>query len=280
MATALLHTKARQLEYQGGVKRLPVPEALVLWDADWPDYKPVDYTAPRVLERPVWADPDFRKEKGAPLYNCLDGNIDRRSYTGEYKVVDGVPRNPLGRTGLVGRGLLGRWGPNHAADPIVSRWKQDGSRGKVLCSGKPVLEFVVIKRRDTGNWAIPGGMVDPGDTVSATLKKEFGEEAMNSLEATPEEKADIEKQIGELFKQGTQLYAGYCDDPRNTDNAWMETVAMNFHDESGSAFSKLQLEAGDDAGAVTWVSASRQLELYASHKHFIKKVVEMHNAAW
>ena len=60
MATALLHTKARQLEYQGGVKRLPVPEALVLWDADWPDYKPVDYTAPRVLERPVWADPDFR----------------------------------------------------------------------------------------------------------------------------------------------------------------------------------------------------------------------------
>ena len=49
---------------------------------------------------------------------------------------------------------------------------------------------------------------------------------------------------------------------------------------AGSAFSKLQLEAGDDAGAVTWVSASRQLELYASHKHFIKKVVEMHNAAW
>lgn len=24
------------------------------------------------------------------------------------------------------------------------------------------------------------------------------------------------------------------DDPRNTDNAWMETVAVNFHDESGS----------------------------------------------
>lgn len=24
------------------------------------------------------------------------------------------------------------------------------------------------------------------------------------------------------------------DDPRNTDNAWMETVAVNFHDESGT----------------------------------------------
>ena len=30
-------------------------------------------------------------------------------------------RNPAGRTGLVGRGLLGRWGPNHAADPIITR---------------------------------------------------------------------------------------------------------------------------------------------------------------
>lgn len=30
-------------------------------------------------------------------------------------------RNPRGRTGLSGRGLLGRWGPNHAADPIVTR---------------------------------------------------------------------------------------------------------------------------------------------------------------
>ena len=30
-------------------------------------------------------------------------------------------RNPVGRTGMVGRGLLRRWGPNHAADPIVTR---------------------------------------------------------------------------------------------------------------------------------------------------------------
>lgn len=29
------------------------------------------------------------------------------------------------------------------------------------------------------------------------------------------------------------MYKGYVDDPRNTDNAWMETVAVNFHDESG-----------------------------------------------
>jgi len=31
-------------------------------------------------------------------------------------------RNPVGRTGIRGRGCLGRWGPNHAADPIVTRF--------------------------------------------------------------------------------------------------------------------------------------------------------------
>lgn len=48
-------------------------------------------------------------------------NISRISFLGEYDVVDGLPLNPKGRTGLGGRGLLGRWGPNHAGDPIVTR---------------------------------------------------------------------------------------------------------------------------------------------------------------
>ena len=65
-------------------------------------------------------------------------------------------RNPIGRTGVIGRGLLGKWGPNHAADPIVSRWKRDGKGRKIVSNGKPVLEFVGIRRKDTLEWAIPG----------------------------------------------------------------------------------------------------------------------------
>jgi len=48
-------------------------------------------------------------------------------------------------------------------------------------------------------------MVDPGDTVSRTLKKEFGEEAMNSMEASETEKIEIERHINELFKGGTKV---------------------------------------------------------------------------
>ncbi len=41
-----------------------------------------------------------------------------------------------------------------------------------------------------------------------------------------------------------KVYRGYVDDPRNTDNAWMETVACNFHDETGEALVAFKLHAG------------------------------------
>lgn len=181
---------------------------------------------------------------------------------------------------MSGRGLLGRWGPNHAADPIVTRWEVNSQGEKVYKDGKPVLQFVAIKRKDTGQWAIPGGMVEPGDTVSATLKKEFGEEALNSTEVSEEERAQIEKQLDDLFHHGDTIYKGYVDDPRNTDNAWMETVAVNFHDDTGKVFGNFKLVAGDDAGAVTWVSIDHNLELYASHLDFIRATATLRNAHW
>lgn len=39
--------------------------------------------------------------------------------------------------------------------------------------------FVAIKRRDTKEWAIPGGMRDPGEIVTKTLVREFSEEALS-----------------------------------------------------------------------------------------------------
>ena len=56
-----------------------------------------------------------------------------------------------------GRGLLGRWGPNHAGDPVVTRWAKNTENDK-----KKVLEIILISRKDTGELALPGGMVDAG----------------------------------------------------------------------------------------------------------------------
>lgn len=48
-------------------------------------------------------------------------------------------------------------------------------------------------------------MVDPGDTVTNTLKKEFGEEALNSLELSPEENKRIHDSLEDLFHHGTMV---------------------------------------------------------------------------
>ena len=256
-------------------------------EVDWniidQSYAPIDYTAPCILKQPSFADQLPSSQEFAPAWNSLDGAVDRRSHKDLYPVVDGLPRNPHGRTGVTGRGLLGHWGPNHAADPVVTRWKRGPSGTKVLhaSNGRPVLQFVSTLRGDGGGWALPGGMVDPGEVVSHTLKREFMEEAMNSNDMTDEQKQAVGRKLQDLFIKGVDVYRGYVDDPRNTDNAWMETVAQNFHqDEPGGVLDQLQLHAGDDATAVRWQDVSAELQLYASHTDILRSTAELRDAFW
>ncbi|XP_006018160.1 ADP-ribose pyrophosphatase, mitochondrial isoform X1 [Alligator sinensis] len=278
------HSKALTSPYPGSsVERSKVPSDKVGWLVEWKDYSPVEYTAASILAGPKWADPQISDKHFSLKFNEKDGQVERKSLSGLYKIENGRPRNPVGRTGLVGRGLLGRWGPNHAADPIITRWKRDKSGSRIAhpVSGKNILQFVAIKRKDCGEWAIPGGMVDPGEKISATLKREFSEEALNSLQKCAAEIKELEQQLDRLFnQQHLVVYKGYVDDPRNTDNAWLETEAVNYHDESGETMDNMPLEAGDDAGKVKWVDISEKLKLYANHSHFIKLVAEKRGAHW
>jgi len=279
----MTHSKCRGefYQYNGGQEpRLSVPDSAVPWTVEWTDYSPPEFTASFVLKA-VWADPQLGAGDFSPQWNSLDGKVNRASHEGEYLVSSGRPLNIRGRTGIAGRGVLGKWGPNHAADPIVTRWLREG--GEIVTdpqTGKQVLEFVSIQRKDTGDWAIPGGMVDPGENVSVTVKREFMEEALDSTGEAKDNVEDLTAMVDKFFQGGEVVYSGYVDDPRNTDNAWMETVAFNFHDDSGEEVGKLPLQAGDDAGAIQWMKLSSQVSLYASHKEFVEKVVAKHGAHW
>ena len=239
-----MHKNARGPPYGGGQpdypSRFDVPDHLVEWSTPWilggSVYQPIEFTAPVVFtfDRSIkpngWADPKSPRDVTPEEWASLT----RKSYEGELVFdLQGHPRNPRGRTGIVGRGLLGKWGPNHAADPIVTRYDPSDPKR---------LQMVAIKRRDTGQWAIPGGMVDAGETVSVTVKREFIEEAGN---LQGERKAQFERLADELFAKEVVVYRGYVDDPRNTDHAWIETTAFHFHcnKELGSM---LPLESGDD----------------------------------
>jgi ADP-ribose pyrophosphatase len=135
-----LHAKARSRDKYA--ERQTVQDAMVPWEVEFDSYAPPDFTDPVVFKfdrskkAGGWADPeDFYEEDEfkerltfhPPL--CFDPESDR-------------PRNPKGRTGLQGRGLLGKWGPNQAADPIVLRLNP--------VSKEP--EVVLIERADSGEW--------------------------------------------------------------------------------------------------------------------------------
>ena len=75
-------------------------------------------------------------------------------------------------------------------------------------------------------------------------------------------------------------YKGYVDEPRNTDNAWLETTAYHFHCSSDMAkHLNLKGEAkGEQASTQPrWIRVDAQLEdkyaaLYASHRDWVDEV--------
>uniref|UniRef100_A0A1B6JVS0 Nudix hydrolase domain-containing protein n=1 Tax=Homalodisca liturata TaxID=320908 RepID=A0A1B6JVS0_9HEMI len=264
-----IHFRCRAKVYPFLVERLEVSDERVRWDYPWPNYRPPLFTASSTLGQP-WADPDL-SESFKPQWNCQDGLINRKSYVGLYTVQEGYPLNVIGRTGLRGRGVLGRWGPNHAADSCVTRWKTDENKALVVNpqSRKPILQLITIQKR-SGEWGIPGGMVHPGESVVTAGKREFFEEVL----AYEPNRLGV---LHEFFSDGVEIYKGYVDDPRNTDNAWVETIAIHYHD-SEQLFDSITLMAGDDACDVAWTDVDRHMELYSGHPKFLREMTSRLNA--
>lgn len=212
------------------------------------NYHPTYFVSPKVLEKDrtqnpndpsLWADPEDLNKLNTQEFLSYEGKIKKDS--------NSRPLNPHGPTGREGRGVLGKWGANFAADPIITRINKDG-----------FLEVIVIKRKDSLKWALPGGMVDKGEHITTTLNRELQEESSVSLD----------------FSQAIPIYQGFVNDPRNTDNAWMETDAYHLHLDKDEA-KNISLKAGDDAQDAKWMVCSQGnvSSLYASHSDFIKDAI-------
>lgn len=251
---SLLGEKART-SAPPGYARASVPADKVSWLVPYEAYAPTEFTSPHVLENDCTLKPGgWADEPDAASAFARRGPPKRLSGGPVHFDARGRPLNPAGRTGTSGRGLLGKWGPNYAADPIVTR--RNALTGAV--------EMLAIRRKDNGLWAIPGGMVDEGEDVSTTLAREFQEEAGVTLD----------------LRDARLVYVGYVDDPRNTDHAWMETTVKHKHLPPEVA-AKLSPVAGDDAVAVQWLplTEAHLSRLHASHGAFVRRALELLSAA-
>ena len=144
-----IHHLARYSPYpETNVQRVPIPDKFVPWEVMWIDYDPVAYTKPKTNFPPDLQDfvdddilllQELQIEEISSTNPVLKWNsrvtnpagitIDRQSWIMNddgtnllYKLDNGIPQNPYGRTGLRGRGILPRWGPNHYVILIVTRY--------------------------------------------------------------------------------------------------------------------------------------------------------------
>lgn len=166
-----------------------------------------------------------------------------------------------------GRGILGRWGVNHAADTIVTRYRRDESTNVIMeRDGKKVLEFLCYKRPDN-SWGLPGGFAHAGATsIRDTQEKTFKEKVLG-VEGANKEK------LAKLFKKNIDIPTIYSHDVRNTDNAWVETTPIHFHDDTGSLTAGLRLRSN-----AAWLMLHRGLNLFASHEVLLQLVASKHDA--
>ncbi|OKI14223.1 NUDIX domain-containing protein [Streptomyces sp. CB03911] len=215
------------------------------------EYTPTDITPPELLPSalahhvPTWAEaaptpadvPDWDQRRATALVPFeLDGR--------------GWPLNPAGRTGKGGRNL-GRWGENQAADPIVIAGTGSGRR------------ILLITRDDIHQEAIPGGMVDAGESAPAALVRELREETGVDL-------SDHQPII---------LGRDLVNDWRNSDHAWVASTSALY-----VLPATVTATAADDALDATWYPAGSMADLeaaitaagrtlYAAHRPLIARAL-------
>jgi ADP-ribose pyrophosphatase len=190
------------------------------WSVECPEYEPPYFVHASVLANDLekmpggWADPeDFNAISDSSRFDGLRHRDDL-----------GRPRNPRGRTGLAGRGLLGRWGANHATAGVVLRIGEDREHVDVLLGAK---------EQDGKLWLPKGFLREAFDRI---MEAETGWQP-DSPENPP-------------------IHEGYFYDQRQTDHAWVEIQAFLSVIEFSDA--PREFRPGGNFDTVRWMPIDEQ----------------------
>jgi hypothetical protein len=165
-----------------------------------------------------------------------------------------------------------------------------------------LLEFVAVKDTTTGLTRIPGDKILGDESQYSVVCRTFMEMV---FEETDVEKGtnfleeDMMSFFGsfavakdELLREklktmpmsdalndfgliSTMVYKGYIDDPRNTDNAWIEAEIWNFHYDKDDYFDKRIINPGNK-----WREVCSNVRINTSEiiGDVLKEISEIHNA--
>lgn len=225
--------------------RISIDEAP--WPVDSPNYSPPYHVDPSVLENDCnkmpqgWADPEDYQ------------SLSPEEQPSGYKYLDDHqrPLHPRGRTGIAGRGLLGRWGPNPAAGAVVLREN----------AASADIEILLGKKEDAHTWVIPKGFVERNETPAQAAAKTL----------------EIECGWPSPPPSGEAFYIGYTYDARQTDNAWLEISLFMIYCDSSVDIPLFR--PGSKFEEVSWQTLSPRIinNIYHGHAQFIRDIVKKLN---
>ncbi|CAF4200889.1 unnamed protein product, partial [Rotaria sordida] len=197
-----------------------------------------------------------------------------------------IPLNPMGRTGVRGRGALIRWGPNKSIMTVITRWKKHHDQFVVI-DGQRILETLVFKDKYTNGWKLPEAKILGIESPHGAICRSFHELAFKDSDSEHRfsfEESDMIKYFESFARaslstfeptgfESHMVYRGYIDDLRNTDNAWVEAEIWNFHYDSNMPFPNLRQ---DDVAI--WKDVTNNSRGFLIQISILREIARIHQA--
>ncbi|CAF1217287.1 unnamed protein product [Rotaria sordida] len=197
-----------------------------------------------------------------------------------------IPLNPMGRTGVCGRGALIRWGPNKSIMAAITRWKRHNDEIAII-DGQRILEALVFKHKSTNDWRLLGGKILGVASPYSAICHNFNKLAFkdyNSEQSLSVEEKDMIEYFQSFARRSFStaepteftscvVYRGYIDDLRNTDNAWAEAEIWNFHYDSDISLPNLRTD-----GVALWKDVTNKSQSILIQTAILREIARIHNA--
>lgn len=200
--------------------RVSIDQAV--WSVPSPDYAPPYYVAPLVLAHARYTMPGgwaHAEEEYAQPFPGDDATL---------KDEQGRLLNPNGRTGIAGRGALGRWGANPLVLPVMTRVSDESGELEVLLQQGP-----------EGERSMPEDFVHFHQNFEGAMNNYLRKIAAPAL----------------CCATAQVLHEGYLYDARQTDHAWIHAISYHFH----LAGEQPELRSTVPGGVLKWTPLTAEL---------------------